>query len=647
MKQIVWEPKHPEASRMWQFMRFAEKKQRLELKDYQQLHCWSVDKPEEFWQTLIDYFGLNFDKPADQILNHYEQMINASWFNGASFNFAEKLLKRRDNHPALISINENGERNLLTFKELYQQVACCARGLHEAGVVAGDRVAAIMPNISTTIIAMLATTSLGAIWSSCSPDFGAQAIIDRLGQIEPKVLFACDGHQYMGKIHEGETRLIELSKVISSLQKIVICPVIHQKIELKNYPEAELWDDFLKPAQDCEFKSLPFSHPVYILYSSGTTGKPKCIVHGAGGTLLQHLKELGLHSNVSEKDNLCFYTTCGWMMWNWMVTALALGTTLTLYEGAPNYPSIERLFQLIDEEQITVFGTSAKFISSVEKAQVNPGSLFSLASLQTILSTGSPLLPKNYDFVYEQIKADVQLSSISGGTDIVSCFALGNPLLPVYRGELQCLGLGMAVEVLNEAGQSVCEQQGELVCTKPFPSMPLSFWNDPNRDLYKRAYFERFPNVWAHGDFAEITENKGLIIYGRSDAVLNPGGVRIGTAEIYRQVEQIPEILDSIVIGQDWQDDVRVVLFVKLKNGALLDENLEKSIRLTIKSNASPRHVPAKILQVYDIPRTISGKIVEVAVRQVVHNQPINNLGSLANPEALEYFRNRKELGED
>jgi acetoacetyl-CoA synthetase len=644
MKSLVWEPKQPEASRMWLFMRFAEKKQDLRFKDYQQLHNWSVNKPAEFWQTLIDYFGLTFDTPAKEILNHYEHMMDARWFDGASFNFAEKLLQRRDEHPALISVNEAGERELLSYKALYQKVAQCAQGLQEAGVVAGDRVAVIMPNVSYTIIAMLATTSLGAIWSSCSPDFGAQAVIDRLGQIEPKVLFACDGHQYQGKIHEGATRIMEVAKTISSLKKIVICPVIHSKIDL---PKAELWDDFLKPAKDCVFKSMPFAHPVYILYSSGTTGKPKCIVHGAGGTLLQHLKELGLHSNLSDQDNLCFYTTCGWMMWNWMVSALALGTTLTLYEGAPNYPQADRLFQLIEDEKITVFGTSAKFISSTEKAQVKPASQFSLTSLRTILSTGSPLLPKNYDFVYQQIKADVQLSSISGGTDIVSCFALGNPILPVYRGELQCLGLGMAVEVFNDQGQSVHEEQGELVCTKPFPCMPVNFWNDPKREAYKRAYFERFPKVWAHGDFAEITEHKGLIIYGRSDAVLNPGGVRIGTAEIYRQVEKIPEVLDSIVIGQDWQEDVRVILFVKLKNGQTLEKNLEDKIRKTIRDNASPRHVPAKILQVADIPRTISGKIVEVAVRQVVHDQSINNLGSLGNPEALDYFKNRRELRED
>ncbi|CDZ77478.1 Acetyl-coenzyme A synthetase [Legionella massiliensis] len=647
MKSIVWEPKQPETTKMWHFMRFAEKKYQQQFNDYQQLHHWSITKPSDFWQAICDYFGLTFDTPATEILNHYDHMMDARWFSGATFNFAEKLLKRRDEHPALISINENGDREVLSYKELYYRVAHCAQGLKEAGVVAGDRVAAIMPNVSYTIIAMLATTSLGAIWSSCSPDFGAQAVLDRLGQIEPKVLFACDGHQYMGKTHDAAEKISEVSEAIASLKTVVICPIIKSKTDLKHVKKAINWQDFIKPAEDCEFKAMPFAHPVYILYSSGTTGKPKCIVHGAGGTLLQHLKELALHSNLGDQDNLCFYTTCGWMMWNWMVSALALGITLTLYEGAPSYPDASRLFKLIDEEQITVFGTSAKFISSVEKAGVKPGSQFGLKSLRAILSTGSPLLPQNYDFVYEQIKADVQLSSISGGTDIVSCFALGNPLLPVYRGELQCLGLGMAVAVFNEEGHAVYQEHGELVCTEPFPCMPVSFWGDPKREAYKHAYFDRFDKIWAHGDFAEITNHKGLIIYGRSDAVLNPGGVRIGTAEIYRQIEKIPEILDSIVIGQDWQDDVRVVLFVKLREGKTLNTELVETIRKTIRSNASPRHVPAKILPVADIPRTISGKIVEIAVRQVVHNKAINNLGSLANPEALEYFKNRKELQED
>lgn len=646
MKTVVWEPKQPKTSRMWKFMRFAEQKHQQNFNDYQQLHSWSVNEPVLFWQTLCEYFDLTFDTPANEILNDYDHMLNASWFNGATFNFAEKLLARRDEHPALVSVNENGDRHVLSYKELFQEVASCAQGLKEAGVKVGDRVAAIMPNVHYTIIAMLATASLGAIWSSCSPDFGAQAAIDRLGQIEPKVLFVCDGHQYLGKQHEGTTKIFEVSKTISSLNTIVICPIIHSNPDLSSLKQVIKWDNFLKPTKDCEFKSLPFAHPLYILFSSGTTGKPKCIIHGAGGTLLQHLKELALHSNINEQDNLCFYTTCGWMMWNWMVSVLALGATLTLYEGAPNYPDVSRLFKLIDDEKVTVFGTSAKFISSVEKAEINPRKLFSLKSLNTILSTGSPLLTKNYDFVYQQVKPEVQLSSISGGTDIISCFALGNPILPVYRGELQCLGLGMAVQVFDEQGHSIREKRGELVCTKPFPSMPVGFWNDPEKKAYKHAYFERFDKVWSHGDFAEISKHNGLIIYGRSDAVLNPGGVRIGTAEIYRQVEKISEVLDSIVIGQDWEEDVRIVLFVQLKEGLQLDETLIDKIRQTIRQNASPRHVPAKILQVSDIPKTISGKIVEVAVRQTVHGQAISNLQSLANPEALNHFKNRKELEE-
>lgn len=644
MNKVVWQPKRPEMSRMWQFMRFAEEKHQQQFENYQQLHSWSIKQPALFWQTICDYFSLSFNSPATEILNEYEQMIDARWFKGASFNFAEKLLSRNDAHPAIVSINEDGERQVLSYSELRQTVARCAQSLKEVGVVAGDRVAAIMPNVSYTIIAMLATTSLGAIWSSCSPDFGPQAAIDRLGQVEPKVLFVCDGHQYLGKKHDGFNKIQEVSKAIRSLKQIVVCPIINANTDISSIKLATSWDNFLKPAQDCEFAAFPFDHPLYILFSSGTTGKPKCIVHGAGGTLLQHLKELGLHSNLSEQDNLFFYTTCGWMMWNWMVSVLALGATLTLYEGAPAHPNAARLFQLIQDEKITVFGTSAKFISAVEKAGISPQSQLDLSHLKTILSTGSPLLPRNYDFVYQQVKPDVQLSSISGGTDIVSCFALGNPIQPVYRGELQCLGLGMAVEVFNEAGQSVKEERGELVCTKAFPSMPIGFWQDPDKKAYKHAYFERFPGVWAHGDFAEITRHQGLIIYGRSDSVLNPGGVRIGTAEIYRQVEKIPEVLDSIVIGQDWEEDVRVILFVKLKEGIQLNEKLAHTISQIIRQNASPRHVPAKILQVADIPHTISGKIVEVAVRQIVHGQAINNLQSLANPEALEYFKDRIEL---
>ena len=642
MKSIVWTPSHPEQTRMWQFMEFVAAAHCQIFGNYQDLHTWSVKHPESFWQSLCDFFSITFDTPAHNVLNYYTEMLDAHWFSGATFNFAQKLLSRRDQHPALVSINENNNRQVLTFAELYDEVARCAAGLAAVGITVGDRVAALMPNTAYTVIAMLATTSLGAIWSSCSPDFGAQAAIDRIGQIEPKALFICDGHQYQGKKHSGIQKIIELEKALSSLKQIIICPNINE--QLPQLPKAILWDDFIKPAAECQFESLPFAHPVYIMFSSGTTGKPKCIVHGAGGTLLQHIKELGLHSNLNSNDRLCFYTTCGWMMWNWTLSALALGTTLILYEGSPTFPANNRLFELLDKEQVTVFGTSAKFISAIEKAGVKPGSEFDLSQLRCILSTGSPLLPKNYDFVYEQIKSDLQLSSISGGTDIISCFALGNPMLPVYRGELQCIGLGMEVDVFNEQGESVCGSRGELVCTKPFPSMPVGFWNDPHKTAYAHAYFERFPGVWAHGDFAEITAQHGVIIHGRSDAVLNPGGVRIGTAEIYRQVEKVDAVLDSVVIGQEWQDDVRIVLFVKLREDIDLNQELIQRIQKTIKDNASPRHVPAKILQVGDIPRTMSGKIVEIAVRQIVHGENVNNLESLANPEALEHFKNRAEL---
>ncbi len=644
MNSPVWTPKNPQNSQMWHFMRFAEQQNNQSFSNYNELHTWSTQQSSAFWQTLCTFFNITFDTPATEVLSHYQHMIEAQWLNGATMNFAQKLLSRQDDHVALISINEQNEKTKFTYKELYQQVAQCAAGLKAIGIQPGDRIAAVMPNTAHTIIAMLATTSLGALWSSCSPDFGIQATLDRLGQIDPKVLFICDGHQYAGKKHCGLAKIKQLSATINTLKQVVICPNIKEKIDTTTLTKATLWHNFIQPAMHCDFVSLPFNHPIYILYSSGTTGKPKCITHGAGGTFLQHIKELALHTDLHSHDNLLFYTTCGWMMWNWMVSGLAIGATLTLYEGSPTYPKANRLFEVLEQEQVSVFGTSAKFISAIEKEHIQPKSEFDLKALRCILSTGSPLLPQNYDYVYSQIKEEVQLSSISGGTDIVSCFALGNPLLPVYRGELQCIGLGMNVAVFDDKGYAIHEQRGELVCTKPFPSMPVSFWNDSEQKAYKHAYFERFPNVWAHGDFAELTAHNGLIIYGRSDAVLNPGGVRIGTAEIYRQVEQVEEVLDSIVVGQEWHDDVRIILFVTLRQGVDLTEELMQKIKEVIRRNATPRHVPAKIIQVADIPRTISGKIVELAVRQTIHNQPVHNLDSLANPHALDGFKNRIEL---
>lgn len=644
MNDVTWNPTHPTTTHMWKFMRFVEPICQKKLMNYQDLYTWSIANSTQFWQALCDYFQLSFTTPAHSILNTSQEMIDARWFEGATFNFAEKLLSGRDDQIAIVSLDESGLRRELTYKNLRHQVHQCAAGLKKAGVIAGDRVAAIMPNVDYTVIAMLATASIGAIWSSCSSDFGPEAAIDRLGQIEPKVLFVCDEHDYHGKNHIEWAKTREISNRIQSLHQIVICPRIAKSLDLTEIPNSIMWHDFLQPTTQVSYEAFPFNHPLYILFSSGTTGKPKCIIHSTGGTWLQHIKELGLHTDIHEHDNLLFYTTCGWMMWNWMVSTLALGATITLYEGSPTWPDNTRLFQILETEKITVFGTSPKFLATIQHAKYEPRQEFPLQHLRCILSTGAPLLPEQYDFVTQHIKSGVQICSISGGTDIISCFALGNPLLPVIRGELQCIGLGMSLEIYDESGHPVHETRGELVCTKPFPSMPIGFWNDPDKRLYRKSYFSRFPNVWAHGDFAETTAHHGVIIYGRSDAVLNPGGVRIGTAEIYRQVEKVPMVLDSVVIGQEWQNDIRIILFVKLCAGQTLTSELESTIRQTIRSNASPRHVPAKILQVTDIPRTISGKVVEIAVRQIVQGQPVSNMHSLANPEALKQFADREEL---
>ncbi|KRW58138.1 acetoacetate--CoA ligase [Pseudomonas sp. TTU2014-080ASC] len=649
MQQPLWTPSAERiaATQMDRFRLFVNQRHTLQLADYPALHQWSVEQREAFWQAVVDFFQIRFAAQPNRVLREGSQMPSASWFPGATLNFAEHLLRRRDDHTAIVAIAEDGSREQLTYAELARHVAGLQRSLQAAGVGIGDRVAAFMPNTWQTLVGMLATTSLGATWSSCSPDFGTQGVIDRFGQIEPKVLIATAGYRYAGKNLDTTAKLNEILERMPSLQQLIVVPYFNTHARAEDFTSSanvSLWADFYQPGGEPEFTPVPFAHPLYILYSSGTTGVPKCIVHGTGGTLLQHVKELGLHTDLTADDTLFYYTTCGWMMWNWLVSGLSLGATLVLFDGSPFHPEPTRLIDLIDSERISIFGTSAKFIAALEKAGAKPRKSHDLSSLKAILSTGSPLAHESFEYVYRDIKADLCLSSISGGTDIVSCFALGNPVLPVYTGELQCKGLGMDVQVWNEGGQSVLGEKGELVCARHFTSMPVGFWNDANGEKFRAAYFENFPGVWAHGDYAEITGNGGLIIHGRSDAVLNPGGVRIGTAEIYRQVEKVEQVLESIAIGQDWQGDVRVVLFVRLRDGLQLDDALRDQIRSVIRANTTPRHVPAKIVQVADIPRTISGKIVEIAVRNVVHGQPVKNTDALANPQALELFRGLPEL---
>jgi acetoacetyl-CoA synthetase len=614
--------------------------------DYAELHEWSVAQPEQFWRSLWSFCGVIAQVQGEVTLVDGERMPGARWFPQARLNFAENLLRRRDDDVAIIFRGEHRVRRRMTWNELHDTVAQTARALGEAGVQPGDRVAAYLPNIPEAVIAMLATAAVGGTFSSCSPDFGVQGVLDRFGQIEPRVLFSADGYFYNGKSFDCRDKLAEIAAALPSLQRVVVVPYVQEQPNLAGVPAAVGFEEFIAPhgTGEIDFVHSAFDHPLYIMYSSGTTGVPKCIVHGAGGTLLQHLKEHQLHTDLMPGDRLFYFTTCGWMMWNWLASGLASGATLLLYDGSPFYPSGNALFDYAQEEGMTVFGTSAKFIDALSKAGLEPAASHDLSSLRAMLSTGSPLVPESYDFVYEKVKKDLCLSSISGGTDIISCFALGNPVLPVWRGELQCLGLGMKVEVYDEEGRPMQRGKGELACSAPFPSMPIDFWNDPDGSKYRAAYFGKYPGVWCHGDYVELTVHGGMIIYGRSDAVLNPGGVRIGTAEIYRQAEQLDELLESLVIGQQWQDDVRVVLFVRLREGLTLDDGLRQRIRQQIRRNTTPRHVPARIVQVSDIPRTKSGKIVELAVRKVVHGEQVKNQEALANPEALAQYRDLPEL---
>jgi acetoacetyl-CoA synthetase len=644
----LWQPSRERvlASNLTAFARAAEPEAGGPLADYAALHRFSIEQPERFWRLLWRFAGVLGEGEGGPVLRDAQRMPGACWFPEARLNFAENLLRRRDDAPALIAWAEGRPRREVSHAALAAGVSRLAQALAAWGVGPGDRVAGFLPNLPEAVVAMLAATSLGAIWSSCSPDFGTRGVVDRFGQITPKILFAADGYGYAGKRFDSLARVAEIRREIGSLERVVIAPSAEGEPDLAGIPGAVLWDDALAafPARDPVFPRFPFDHPLYVMFSSGTTGPPKCILHGAGGTLLQHRKEHLLHVDLKRDDKLFYFTTTGWMMWNWLVSALASDATVVLYDGSPFNPDAGVLFDLAQREQVAVFGTSAKFIDAAAKAGVQPARTHDLSRLRTVLSTGSPLAPEGFDWVYANVKADVQLASISGGTDIIACFVGGNPIGPVHRGEIQAPCLGMRVAVFDEQGRSLRGEKGELVCTAPFPSMPLGFWNDPDGRRFRAAYFEKHPGVWSHGDFAEITPRGGMIIHGRSDAVLNPGGVRIGTAEIYRQVEAIPEVLESLAIGQEWQGDTRVVLFVRLREGVTLNASLDARIRRQIRDNTTPRHVPAKIVQVADIPRTRSGKIVELAVRDVVHGRPVGNREALANPEALALYQGLAEL---
>ena len=638
----MWKPsvEQIERSQMFEFKEFINTRHGLNLDSYTDLHDWSVDNIHEFWAFAWEFFDIIHTQPYTQVVDDVSKMPGAKWFTGARLNFAENLLRRRDDKTALIFKGESQPVRKLTYAELYSEVAKTAAALRTAGVEKGDRVAGFVPNMPESIIAMLATTSIGAIWSSSSPDFGIKGVLDRFSQIEPKVLFAANGYFYNGKFHDSLEKLKGILHDLPSVEKVVVIPYSDEDPDICIISNSILFSDFIdNDEEEIEFEQLPFDHPLYIMYSSGTTGLPKSIVHGAGGTLLQHLKELQLHCDLREQDTIFYFTTCGWMMWNWLVSSLVTGASLVLYDGAPFFPDANAMWKMAEELGITVFGTSAKFIAASEAAGNKPISTNDLSNVRLILSTGSPLMEENFDYIYRDVKKDVQLASISGGTDIVSCFAGGSPMLPVYRGELQCSGLAMDVDAFDHKGKSSRNAKGELVCKKAFPSMPIYFWNDPDGQKYHNAYFDKFENIWYHGDYIEINDHGGIKIFGRSDATLNPGGVRIGTAEIYRVVEQMAEVADSLVVGVQSNGDEQVALFLKMDEGAILNDNLINQIKSSIRANCSPRHVPSIIKSVEDIPYTISGKKVELAVKKIIHGEEVTNKDALANPEALECFK--------
>jgi acetoacetyl-CoA synthetase len=651
MAKLLWKPSEERIknTNLYRFMNVINEKYRQNFSEYEPLYRWSIENIPDFWENLWEFAKIKSSRSYDQVVDDVRKMPGAKWFSGARLNFAGNLLRYKDDHTALIFKGEDRVDKRMTYAELYDEVASIARSLKQAGVQTGDRVVGFMPNMPETIVAMLAAASMGATWSSCSPDFGIKGVLDRFGQIKPKVLFTADGYFFKGKRLDSLERISSILKELPSIEKVVVVPYTIEKPDIGSIRKAVLYNDFKSPgsALPIEFQQLPFEHPLYIMYSSGTTGLPKCMVQCAGGILVHHLKELMLHADLKREDTIFYFTTCGWMMWNWLVSSLAVGATLVLYDGNPFHPGPDALWRMAQDEKITIFGTSAGYIAALQNAGAKPGKSYDLSSLKSLLSTGSPLSKEGFEYIYNEVKSDIQLASISGGTDLNGCFALGNPMGPVYAGELQCRGLAMKVQAFDENGKPVINRQGELVCTAPFPSMPIYFWNDPDNKKYLDAYFDVYPNVWRHGDFIEINEHGGVIIFGRSDATLNPGGVRMGTAEIYRQVDRIEGIEDSIVVGQNWRNDVRIILFVKMAQGYELTDHLKDIIKKTIRTNASPRHVPAKILAVPDIPYTHNMKKVELAVRKTIHNQPVLNKDALRNPEALAEYADLKELQED
>jgi acetoacetyl-CoA synthetase len=648
--RVLWQPSPAEvaSARITAFREQVNRRFGRELDDFDGLWRWSVENRTDFWEAVWRFCGVQATREWDEVLVDGERMPGARWFVGARLNYAENLLGTRGAADAIVFRGEGVAARRLSWDTLRALVARTARALRAAGVSPGDRVAGLLPNVPEAVVAMLGAASVGAVWSSCSPDFGVSGVCDRFGQIEPRVLFTADGYVYAGRRYELLERVSDLLEQLPSIRRTVVLAHLDERPDVSRLRGAQLLDDFLAPHGEDEiaFEPLPFDHPLCVVYSSGTTGLPKCIVHGAGGTLLQHLKEHALHCDFRAGERAFYYTTCGWMMWNWLVSALATGTTILLFDGAPQAPQ-GALWEYLAEEKAQHFGTSARYLAAAEKAGLIPGATYALGALRSILSTGSPLLPESFDWVYREVKRDVRLSSISGGTDILSCFVLGSPDLPVRRGEIQCRGLGMRVEVRDDDGRPLVGRKGELVCSAPFPSMPVAFWNDPDGARYRQTYFSRWPGVWCHGDYAELLPSGGMRIFGRSDATLNPGGVRIGTAEIYRVVESFTEVSECLAVGQEWRGDVRIVLFLRLRDGLSLDEDLRLRIKAAIRAEETPRHVPAKIVQVAALPRTISGKLVELAVRDVIHGRAVPNRDALQNPEALDLFRELPELHAD